>query len=107
MDRRPSVAATPFDPTVVDPTHYRVEFENDRVRVLRMTYEAHGRGVWHEHPRGVSIWLTDAHGRMHLPDGGIVDFEARAGQVDEDVADAHEPENLGDEPVEAIIVELK
>ena len=37
---------TADDPVRVDPKHYKVEFENDRVRVLRIKYE---QGVWFQH----------------------------------------------------------
>ena len=37
------------DPVAVDPKHYKVELENDRVRVLRIKYGAHDRPVMHVH----------------------------------------------------------
>ena len=40
---RPIVA----DPLKVDPKHYKVEFENDRVRVLRITYGPREKSVIH------------------------------------------------------------
>lgn len=40
------------DPVKVDPKHYKVQFENDRVRVLRITYGPHEKSVMHDHPGG-------------------------------------------------------
>jgi hypothetical protein len=37
-----------LDPTVVDAKHYKVEFENDKVRVLRIHYDPHDKGQLHE-----------------------------------------------------------
>ena len=36
-----SVAAMAQDPVKVDPKHYKVEFENSQVRVLRIKYDPH------------------------------------------------------------------
>lgn len=38
-----------LDPVKVDPKHYQVEFENDRVRVLRIRFGPHERSVMHGH----------------------------------------------------------
>src|SRR5437762_14183363 len=40
---------TPLDPAAVDPRHYKVEFENEQARVLRIHYGAHDKGAMHEH----------------------------------------------------------
>ncbi len=95
------------DPTVVDSTHYRVVFENDQVRVLRITYGPHEKSVMHYHPAGVVVFLTDNTGKFTLPDGQTVDFEGRAGETIWAEAGTHLPENLRGEPMEVILVELK
>ena len=41
---------TADDPVKVDPKHYVVEFENDRVRVVRIKYKAGEKSVMHSHP---------------------------------------------------------
>jgi hypothetical protein len=40
---------TALDPVAVDPQHYKVEFENDHVRVLRVTFGPGEKGARHEH----------------------------------------------------------
>ncbi|MBY0497960.1 MAG: hypothetical protein K2Y23_27455 [Cyanobacteria bacterium] len=40
---------TALDPVKVDPQHYKVEFENEFVRVLRVTFGAGEKGARHEH----------------------------------------------------------
>ncbi len=105
-----SFAAIPAwaqDPTVVDSAHYRVVFENDQVRVLRITYGPHEKSVMHYHPAGVVVFLTDNRGTFTLPDGQTVEFEGRAGEAIWAEAGSHLPENLRDEPIEVILVELK
>lgn len=41
--------ATKLDPTVIDPKHYKVEFENEFVRVLRIHFGAGEKAPSHEH----------------------------------------------------------
>ena len=43
------------DPTIVDSAHYKVEFENEQVRVVRITYGPGEKSVMHEHPDGVLV----------------------------------------------------
>jgi len=47
------------DAVKVDSKHYKVEFENDQVRVLRIQYPAGEKSVMHEHPDSVAVFLTD------------------------------------------------
>jgi quercetin dioxygenase-like cupin family protein len=95
------------DPVVVDPKHYKVEFENEQVRVLRITYGPHEKSVMHEHPGGVAIFLTDGQMRFTLPDGKTQDVSAKAGTTQSAMSGKHLPENVGDKPFELILVELK
>lgn len=95
------------DPTVVDPDHYKVEFENDAVRVLRINYGAGEESVMHYHPASVAVYLTDVDGQFTLPDGSVEDASAPAGSVFFGTGGAHQPKNLGDSAFEVVEVELK
>ena len=95
------------EPTKVDSKHYKVVFENDSVRVLRITYGPHEKSVMHDHPNGVVVFLTDFSSRFTLPDGKTVDNTGKAGQAIWAPAGKHLPENLGDKALEVILVELK
>lgn len=104
------VAAVPAmaqDAVKVDPKHYKVEFENEQVRVLRITYGPHEKSVMHEHPANVAVFLTDGQARFTLPDGKTQDAPAKAGTAQWDGGGKHLPENTGDKPFELILVELK
>lgn len=102
-----AVPAYAQDPVKVDPNHYKVEFENDQVRVLRITYGVGKKSVMHEHPANVAVFLTDAHVKFTQPDGKIQDAPAKAGTVQWDAGGKHLPENVGDKRLEVIVVELK
>jgi quercetin dioxygenase-like cupin family protein len=101
------VPAMAQDPTKVDSKHYKVEFENDQVRVLRITYGPHEKSVMHEHPANVAVFLTDGQATFTLPDGKTQDAPFKKGSVQWDAGGKHLPTNVGDKPFELILVELK
>ena len=110
----PRVAATFFSTATVgedavkaDPQHYTVEFENDRVRVIRIKYGPGEKSVMHTHGPNVTISLTDTAVRMTLPDGTSAEVTGEAGTTLWRDAEEHLPENLSDEPLEVVLVELK
>jgi quercetin dioxygenase-like cupin family protein len=96
------------DPVKLDSRHYKVELENDRVRVVRIRYAAGEKSVMHQHPRGVGIFLTDAHFKFTYPDGKVEDINAKQGEFlwFADLWE-HLPENLSNQSAEVIYVELK
>ena len=95
------------DAAKVDPEHYKVEFENEKVRVLRITYGPGDKSVMHSHPEGVVVFLTDAVAKMNLPDGTSQEMKPEAGQVIWTYATKHQPENIGKEGFEVIQIEFK
>lgn len=103
----PALPVAAQDAVVADPNHYKVEFENDDVRVLRITYGPHEKSVMHEHPTNVAVFLTDGDGQFTLSDGKTIGWHSKAGTVQWDAGGKHLPENLGDQSFELILVELK
>jgi hypothetical protein len=84
-----------LDPTVVDAKHYKVEFENEQVRILRVHYDPHDKGELHEHILNrVVLYLNDQPG-------------AKADEVRISGAGTHTEQNAGDQPADRIAVELK
>jgi quercetin dioxygenase-like cupin family protein len=102
-----AISAVAQDAVKVDPKHYTVEFENDQMRVLRIKYGPHEKSVMHSHPAGVVIMLTDMNNKFTFPDGKAEETQGKAGAVLQTEAVSHLPENLGDQPFEAVLVELK
>lgn len=102
-----AISAMAQDAVKVDPKHYTVEFENDQVRVLRIKYGPHEKSVMHSHPAGVVIMLTDMNTKFTFADGKAEETKGKAGSVLQAQAVSHLPENLSDQPFEAVLVELK
>jgi len=99
--------ASAQDPVKVDAKHYKVELENDDVRVLRIHYEPGEKSVMHEHPKGVGVFLTDYQAKFTSPTGEEIPFSGKAGNVVWNDGGKHLPENTGDKAMEVIQIELK
>ncbi|MDX1389100.1 MAG: hypothetical protein R3344_07915, partial [Acidobacteriota bacterium] len=94
------------DPTEVDAGHYKVEFENDRVRVLRIKYGPGETSVMHYHPNNIAVFLTDLDVKMKSPGGTEQEVMTAAGTHMFAPPEHHLPTN-GEGPLEVILVELK
>jgi quercetin dioxygenase-like cupin family protein len=107
MPHRHITPFTGLDPVTVDAKHYSVQFETDRVRVLRVSYGPHEKSPLHGHPPGVAVYLTDAHLRFIYPDGRVEEGQMNAGAAVPTGYEEHMAENLGDSAFELILIELK
>jgi hypothetical protein len=84
-----------LDPVAVDSGHYKVELENEHVRVLRVHYGPREKGATHEHILNrVVVYLNDQP-------------NAKADDVRVSGAATHAEENASDRPADRIAVELK
>jgi quercetin dioxygenase-like cupin family protein len=97
------------DAVTADPAHYAVEFENDVVRILRITYGPGEESVMHHHPETCSIALTGGSWRMTDPNGEATEEDPTApGDLAcDNPASVHLPANTGDSDAELILVERK
>jgi quercetin dioxygenase-like cupin family protein len=102
-----TAVASAQDAVKADPKHYKVEFENSQVRVLRAHYGPHEKSVMHSHPDAVAVYLSNGTIRFTLPDGKTTDAVGKKGQVVFTPAQTHNPENTGDTPFDVLVIELK
>lgn len=102
-----STATLGEDAVKADPQHYTVEFENDRIRIIRIKYGPGEISVMHTHGPNAAIFLTKNNIRMNLPDGTSQELTTEIGGTQWADAEEHLPENLSDEPMEVVLVELK
>jgi quercetin dioxygenase-like cupin family protein len=98
----------PLDPVKVDPKHYKVEFENDQVRVLRVKIGPHESTPLHAHSANrVVAYLTDQDIRVTSQDGKVENAKRKAGEVTFSGKATHKEENLSDKPFEVVVAEIK
>ena len=95
------------DAVTADGKHYKVEFENQFVRALRIYYGPNDAGNMHNHPHSVTVFLTDGKLKMTFPDGKSAVSTVPAGAVVWEEGGPHQAENLLDKPFEAVRIELK
>ena len=97
-----------LDPVKVDPKHYKVEFENSQVRVIRAKVEPHGATPMHEHSLNrITVFLTDQEFRVTDSHGKVDIVKHKAGDAAWGGPVTHTEENLSDQPFEVIAIELK
>jgi quercetin dioxygenase-like cupin family protein len=95
-----------LDPTVSNPDHYKVVFENERVRVLEYTDQPGDSTTPHEHPDSLMYTLTTFRRRLVSGDAQR-EVELHAGTVGWLPAQQHHGENIGDTSTHVMFVELK
>ena len=95
-----------LDPVSSNPDHYRVVFENERVRVLEYRDQPGDRTTPHRHPDSVMYTLSSFRRRLVSGDTER-DVELEAGLAGWLPAQEHHGENTGDTPTHVIFVELK
>ncbi len=97
----------PFpDAVTADPAHYSVSFENELVRILRVSYRAGEKSVMHRHPASCAVFLTDQTFNFTLPDGTTEPASVPAGALGCGDGNVHLPENIASD-ADFVIIEFK
>jgi quercetin dioxygenase-like cupin family protein len=85
---------------------YKLLGENDRVRVLEVTFEPNDVARMHHHPDHMVYALRG--GKMSLTsEGKTQEMEIKTGQVMFLDAQRHEAKNIGDTTLDLLVVEFK
>src|ERR1700752_2101296 len=69
------------DPTKVEPKHYKLDFENEKVQVVSIHYGPHEKSAIHNHPGGVVVVITGGHLRFTDENGTVKDVFAKHGEA--------------------------
>jgi quercetin dioxygenase-like cupin family protein len=91
----------------VEPKHYHLQFENDRVQVVSVHYGPHERSEMHDHPGGVVVVVTGGHLRFTDQNGKVTEVYAKEGEARWFPPFKHKVENIGDEPYNAVYIGIK
>lgn len=95
------------DPTKVEPTHYKLAFENESVQVVNVHYGPHEKSGLHAHPGGVVVILTAGHLRFTDEKGKTQEVHAKPGESRWFPPFKHKVENLGDTAYNAVYIGIK
>ena len=99
-------AARADDPVAVDPAHYKVLLDNDRVRVLEYRAAPGEKTPMHSHPDYVTYNFDGGKTTFTYPKGKPVVATSKAGEVMWHKAETHAGQ-VGDTELHVLIVELK
>ncbi len=103
----PAFSQDKLDSVKVDPTHHKVEFENDQVRIVRWSIAPGDKTGNHSHPHNLNIPLTDYFAKVATPDGKTDEVRFKAGSATWRESGIHIVENLGNQPMTGILIEPK
>jgi len=100
------------DPLETDPKHYRLELENDRMRVLRLTLKADEVSPVHDDHDALFVCLAvgsdkACHLRLTRPGGRSQDIHMQAGESRWIYGDTRSEKNVGPQPLEMLVIETK
>lgn len=95
------------DPTKVEPTHYKLAFENEYVQVVNVHYGPHEKSSLHSHPGGVVVILTAGHLLFTDENGKTLEVFAKPGESRWFPPFKHRVENLGNTSYNAIYIGIK
>jgi len=97
----------PNDAVNVAPHLHEVLFEDDKLRVLKVTVNPGDIADMHWHPYNINYVLNGGRLRFDKSDGSSVEVDLTKGQVTSSSEGSHTVENVGDSMVETVQVELK
>ena len=95
------------DPTKVEPSHYKLAFENESVQVVDVHYGPHEKSGMHDHPGGVVVVINAGHLRFTDQHGAVREVFAKAGESRWFPPFKHKVENVGDTAYDAVYIGIK
>jgi len=103
----PPANALILDAVRVDPARYKVDFENEKVRVVRLGFGPRERGVMVQHPPRVLATLSDVSVKLVFQDGTTDERGAPVGVAAWLETETLQTENASDQLLEVVLVEPK
>jgi len=101
------IPAVAQDPIKVEPTHYKLAFENEYVQVVNVHYGPHEKSALHAHMGGVVVVLTAGHLRFTDENGKTQEVLAKPGDPRWFPPFKHRVENLGNSSYNAVYIGIK
>jgi quercetin dioxygenase-like cupin family protein len=111
FELKPGATAAPApqgkDPIKAGPGIYKPVFENEHVRVMKVTFDKSAKIAMHTHPDHVVYVLMPGKLRITAGKNPAQDFDLKEGQAMFLGAQEHSAENAGSTKIEVLVVELK
>jgi hypothetical protein len=101
-----ALTARAQDPAKTDPAHFKVELENEHVRVLHVTVAPNAKVQVHELNGAVVVPLIDYESKLKRTNGETSVVERKTGKAAWLPAGAREFES-GNQGVNALLIEIK
>ncbi len=95
------------DPLEVAPDMYKLKFENDRVRVMEVTFQPGQSIPAHSHPDHFVVVEQGGQLKLTKGDGGVAEVELKEGEIMWINAETHKATNTGTTVVRLLVTELK
>jgi quercetin dioxygenase-like cupin family protein len=95
------------DPLKVAPSMYKLDFENERIRVMEVTFKPGEKIAPHSHPDHFVYVLSAGKLKITHGDGTSADFEGVVGANAWIPAETHYAQNIGTTEFRALVIELK
>ena len=95
------------DPLTIDAQHYRLDYENEHVRAIRLTLKADEAVPMHDDVDAQVVCIQECHLRFTRPDGHIQDVHMESGETRWLYGDTHSTRNLNTNPMEMLFIEVK
>jgi hypothetical protein len=103
----PEAAPMKLDAVRVDPARYKIVFENDRVRIVRLGFAPHEKGMMVEHPPRVLATLSDVAVKLLFADGHRDERGAPRGVAAWLEGETLLTQNARDQRLEVVLIEPK
>ena len=97
----------PKDVLVSDPRHYRLDLENDRVRVLHLSLSADENAPLDDDRGGLLVCVKECAIRLTHPREPVQDIHLQAGQTRWVGAEVVSVRNLSAKPTEMLYIQMK
>jgi len=95
------------DALAADPKHYKLELDNDHMRVLRLTLKGDETVPVHDDKDALFVCIKECHIRLTRPGGRPQDIHMQAGESRWIYADTRSEKNLSNQPLEMLVIETK
>jgi beta-alanine degradation protein BauB len=95
------------DPVKVGPNIYKKILENDRIRMMEVTFAPGDSIAMHSHPDHVVYTVNGGTLRVTTSDGKTMVADLKAGDPIWFSAVIHAAKNIGTKPIKLVVVELK